>query len=149
MSPWLFTSAILEERPIDVFNHGNMQRDFTFVEDIAEGTVHVLDRIPTGSPTFSTDAPDPGSSYAPYKVYNIGNHQPVKLMSLIETIEDALGMKAKKNFLPMQPGDVLATCADVEDLIKDVGFAPKTSLDEGIEKWVKWYKGYLKTRTDA
>jgi UDP-glucuronate 4-epimerase len=142
MSPWLFTSAILEGRAIDVFNHGKMQRDFTFVEDIAEGTVRVLDRIPAGNPEFSTDAPDPGSSYAPYKVYNIGNHQPVELMTFIKTIEDALGQEAKKNFLPMQPGDVVATYADVEDLKRDVGFEPKTRLQDGIAKWVAWYQGY-------
>jgi UDP-glucuronate 4-epimerase len=142
MSPWLFTSAILEGRPIDVFNHGKMQRDFTFVEDIAEGTVRVLDRIPTGNPAFSTDTPDPGSSYAPYKVYNIGNHQPVELMTFIKTIEDALGQEAKKNFLPMQPGDVVATYADVEDLKRDVGFEPKTRLEEGAAKWVAWYQRY-------
>jgi UDP-glucuronate 4-epimerase len=142
MSPWLFTSAILEGRPIDVFNHGKMQRDFTFVEDIAEGTVRVLDRIPKGNTAFSTDAPDPGSSYAPYKVYNIGNHQPVELMTFIKTIENALGQEAKKNFLPMQPGDVVATYADVEDLKRDVGFEPKTRLEEGISKWVAWYREY-------
>jgi UDP-glucuronate 4-epimerase len=142
MSPWLFTSAILEGRPIDVFNHGKMQRDFTFVEDIAEGTVRVLDRIPTGNPAFSTDAPDPSSSYAPYKVYNIGNHQPVELMTFIKTIENALGQEAKKNLLPMQPGDVVATYADIEDLKRDVGFEPKTRLEEGVAKWVAWYQGY-------
>jgi UDP-glucuronate 4-epimerase len=143
MSPWLFTSAILEGRPIDVFNMGKMQRDFTFVDDIAEGTVRVLDRIPSGNPAFLTDEPDPGSSYAPYKVYNIGNHQPVELMTFIKTIEDALGQEARKNFLPMQPGDVVATYADVEDLRRDVGFEPKTTLTEGIAKWVKWYSGYF------
>lgn len=142
MSPWLFTSAILEGRPIDVFNFGKMQRDFTFVEDIAEGTVRVLDHIPAGNPVFSTDAPDPGSSYAPYKVYNIGNHQPVELMTFIKTIEDALGMEAIKNFLPMQPGDVVATYADVEDLKLDLGFAPKTPLANGIGQWVNWYRDH-------
>lgn len=142
MSPWLFTSAILEGRPIDVFNHGKMQRDFTFVDDIAEGTVQVLDRIPKGNPAFSTDAPDPGSSYAPYNVYNIGNHQPVELMTFIKTIENALGQEAKKNFLPMQPGDVVATYADVADLKRDVGFEPKVRLEEGISKWVAWYREY-------
>ena len=142
MSPWLFTSAILEGRPIDVFNHGKMQRDFTFVEDIAEGTVRVLDRIPSGNPAFSTDAPDPSSSYAPYKVYNIGNHQPIELMTFIKTIEDALGQEAKKNFLPMQPGDVIATYADVEDLKRDVDFEPKTPLTHGIARWAAWYRSY-------
>jgi UDP-glucuronate 4-epimerase len=144
MSPWLFTSAILDGHPIDVFNHGKMQRDFTFVEDIAEGTVRVLDRIPTGNPSFSTDAPDPGSSYAPYKVYNMGNHQPVKLMTFIKIIEDALGKKAKINFLPMQPGDVVATFADVQELKDDLNFSPKTELSDGIERWVYWYKNFHK-----
>lgn len=142
MSPWLFTSAILEGRPIDVFNHGKMQRDFTFIGDIAEGTVRVLDRIPTGNPSFSTDAPDPGSSNGPYKVYNIGNHQPVELTTFIKTIEDVLGQKAKMNFLPMQPGDVFATYADTEDLRRDTGFQPATSLSEGIAQWASWYSKY-------
>jgi UDP-glucuronate 4-epimerase len=144
MSPWLFTSAILEGRQIDVFNHGKMQRDFTFIEDIAEGTVRVLDRVPVGNPAFSTDTPDPGSSYAPYKVYNIGNHQPVELMTFIKAIEEALGQHANKNFLPMQPGDVVATYADVEDLKRDIGFEPKTSLAEGISQWASWYLEYKK-----
>lgn len=143
MSPWLFTSAIIEGRPIDVFNMGKMQRDFTFVDDIAEGTVRVLDNIPIGNSAFSTDEPDPGSSYAPYKVYNIGNHQPVELMTFIKTIENALGQEARKNFLPLQPGDVVATYADVEDLRRDVGFEPDTSLTEGIAKWVEWYIDYF------
>lgn len=142
MSPWLFTSAILDGRPIDVFNYGKMQRDFTFVDDIAEGTVRVLDRVPIPNPSFSTDTPDPGSSYAPYKVYNIGNHQPVELMDFIKIIENALEIEAEKNFLPMQPGDVVATYADVEDLKRDIGFEPVTSLEDGIEKWVKWYHDY-------
>jgi UDP-glucuronate 4-epimerase len=139
MSPWLFTSAILEGRPIDVFNHGRMRRDFTYIDDIAEGTVRVLDRIPKGDPAFSTDAPDPGSSHAPYKVYNIGNHQPVELMTFIGTIERVLGREAMKNFLPMQPGDVVATYADVEDLRRDVGYVPKTPLEDGIARWAAWY----------
>jgi UDP-glucuronate 4-epimerase len=145
MSPWLFTSAILEGRPIDVFNHGKMRRDFTFVDDIAEGTVHVLDRIPMSNPAFSTDAPDPGSSYAPYKVYNIGSHQPVELMTFIKTIEEVLGQEAKKNFIPMQPGDVIATYADVEDLKRDIGFEPKTPLEIGVVRWIEWYQNYLST----
>lgn len=143
MSPWLFTSAILEGRPIDVFNHGRMQRDFTFIDDIAEGTLRVLDRLPQPNPAFDTDVPDPGSSYAPYRVYNIGNHQPVELMTFIRTIEEALGREAQKNFLPMQPGDVVATYADVEDLKRDVGFEPKTPLAEGIARWVAWYRSYV------
>lgn len=143
MSPWLFTSAILEGRVIDVFNQGKMQRDFTFVEDIARGTVQVLDCIAQPNPRFSTDDPDAGSSYAPYKVYNIGSHQPIELMTFIEAIEDALGLKAKKNFLPMQRGDVVATHADIDDIRQDVGFEPRTSLDEGIGKWVVWYQNYV------
>lgn len=144
MSPWLFTSAILEGRTIDVFNQGKMRRDFTYVEDIAEGTVRVLNRIPTPNPDFNTDLPDPSSSYAPYKLYNIGNHEPIELMAFIETIEAALGKEAKKNFLPMQSGDVLATYADVDGLKTDIGFEPNTSLAEGIAKWVEWYQEYVK-----
>jgi UDP-glucuronate 4-epimerase len=140
MSPWLFTSAILEGRAIDVFNMGKMQRDFTYIDDIAEGTLRVLDKIATPNPAFTTDAPDPGSSYAPYRVYNIGNHQPVELMTFIQTIEAALGQEAKKNYLPMQPGDVVATYADIEDLKRDVGFEPKTKLADGIARWVDWYR---------
>lgn len=142
MSPWLFTSAILEGRPIDVFNHGKMQRDFTYVDDIAEGTVRTMDRIAAANPDFDSSRPDPGSSRAPYRVYNIGNHQPVELMSFIETIEKALGKEARKNFLPMQAGDVLSTYADVDDLRIDVGFAPKTPLDQGIARWVDWFREY-------
>lgn len=143
MSPWLFTSAILEGRAIDVFNHGKMKRDFTYIDDIAKGTVRVLDRIATTNPDFTTDAPDPGTSYAPYRVYNIGNHQPVELMTFIATIEKALGKEAKKNFLPMQPGDVVATYANTEDLKRDVGFEPKTELAVGIASWAKWYRSYV------
>jgi UDP-glucuronate 4-epimerase len=142
MSPWLFTSAILEGRAIDVFNHGKMQRDFTYIDDIAEGTVRALDKIATPNPDFCTDAPDPSSSYAPYRVYNIGNHTPVELMTFIKTIEEVVGQEAKKNFLPMQNGDVVATYADVEALKRDVGFEPKTDLAEGIANWVAWYRSY-------
>lgn len=144
MSAWLFTTAILEGRPIDVFNHGQMQRDFTFVDDIAEGTVRVLDRTATPNSDFDGDRPDPGSSRAPYRVYNIGNHQPVKLMDFIETIEKALGREAKKNLLPMQAGDVPATYADVDDLRRDVGFEPKTPLATGIARWTEWFCEYRK-----
>ena len=142
MAPWLFTSAILEGRPISVFNHGKMRRDFTFVGDIAEGTVRALDRVPTGDPNFSTDNPDPASSYAPYKLYNIGNHEPVDLMTFIKAIEEALGREAKKNFLPLQAGDVLATYADISELKRDVGFEPRTPLAEGIAQWAAWYREY-------
>ena len=139
MSPWLFSSAILEGRSIDVFNHGNMKRDFTYIDDIAEGTVRVLDRIAAPNPNFRSDRPDPGSSYAPYKVYNIGNHQPVALLDFIQTLEDELGRETKKNFLPMQAGDVVATYADVDDLKRDVDFAPTTTLKQGVKSWVEWY----------
>jgi UDP-glucuronate 4-epimerase len=142
MSPWLFTSAILEDRPIDVFNMGMMQRDFTYIDDIAEGTVRVLDRIAAPDPTYDNDRPDPSASYAPFKVYNIGNHEPVELMTFIGTIEKALGKEAKKNFLPMQNGDVVATYADVEELKRDVGFEPKTPLADGIARWAEWYRTY-------
>jgi UDP-glucuronate 4-epimerase len=144
MSPWLFTSAILEGRSIDVFNHGRMQRDFTYVGDIAEGTVKVMDHIALPNTGFDSSKPDPASSFSPYRIYNIGNHQPVELMTFIESIEKALGREAKKNFLPMQAGDVLATYADVEDLKRDVGFNPKTPLSEGIEHWAAWFCEYAK-----
>ena len=142
MSPWLFTSAILEDRPIDVFNHGRMRRDFTYVEDIAEGTVRVMDRIPQPNPGYDHAHGSPAESHAPYRVYNIGNHRPVELMSFIGTIEKALGKEAKKNYLPMQPGDVEATYADIEALTQAVGFEPKTPLEYGIGKWVEWYRTY-------
>jgi UDP-glucuronate 4-epimerase len=142
MAPWLFTRAILEAHPINVFNHGKMRRDFTFIDDIAEGTVRVLDRIATPKPGFDAQHPDPGSSLAPYRVYNIGNHQPVELLTFIETIERSLGHKAKKNLLPMQPGDVAATCADVSDLMRDTGFVPGTSLTDGIARWTAWFCDY-------
>jgi UDP-glucuronate 4-epimerase len=143
MSPWLFTSAILEGRTIDVFNHGKMQRDFTFIDDIADGTVCVLDRIAQPNPDFDTNAPNSASSYAPFKVYNIGNHTPVELMTFIHTIENALGKVAKKNYLPMQAGDVVATYADVSALNADTGFEPKTNLAQGIANWVTWYQAYI------
>ena len=142
MSPWLFSSAILEGRPIDVFNHGKMQRDFTYVGDIAEGTVRAMDHIAAPNPLFDGNHPDPGSSQAPYRVYNIGNNQPIELLTFIETLENALVQKARKNFLPMQAGDVLATYADIGDLRHDVGFEPKTSLAEGLANWAKWFREY-------
>lgn len=142
MSPWLFTSAILEGRPIDVFNHGKMRRDFTYIDDIAEGTVRALDLVAKPNAGFEPDVPDPGSSYAPYRIYNIGNNQPVELMDFIKTIESALGMEGKKNLLPMQAGDVVETYADVEALGRDIGFAPRTSLESGIFNWVTWFRKF-------
>jgi UDP-glucuronate 4-epimerase len=142
MSPSLFAGAILRGEPIDVFNQGKMQRDFTYIDDIVEGVVRVLDHIATPNPDFRTDAPDPSTSYAPYRLYNIGNHEPIELMTFIETIERAAGKPAMKNFLPMQAGDVVATYADVAALKDAVGFEPKTPLAEGIEKFVAWYRAY-------
>ncbi len=143
MSPWLFTSAILEGRPINVFNNGDLQRDFTFVEDIAEGTLRVLDSAPGSNPDFSTSSPDSASSNAPYRIYNIGSRQPINLLNFIEILEDTLGKQAIKNLLPMQPGDVISTCADIANLRRDFDFEPKTQLVEGVERWVKWYKSYI------
>ena len=142
MSPWLFTSAILEGRPIKVFNHGRMQRDFTFVDDIAKATVAVLDTIPTSDVSFDLQHPTPASSYAPFRVYNVGNERPVKLLHFIETLEKALGREAVKEFLPMQPGDIEVTRADVSALRAAVGFAPSTPIEEGIPQWVDWYRSY-------
>ena len=142
MSPSLFAGAILQGRPIDVFNQGQMQRDFTYIDDIVEGVVRVLDLVATPNSTFDRAAPDAASSDAPYRLYNIGNHQPVELMTFIQTIENAVGKSAIKNMLPMQAGDVVATYADIEDLRQAVGFAPQTPLSEGVEKFVQWYKTY-------
>ena len=142
MSPWLFTSAILEDRTSDVFNDGKMRHDFTYIDDITEGTVRVLDRVAPPDSAVSANAPEPGSSSAPYRVYNIGNHQPIELTIFIQTIESALGMEAKKNFLPMKSGDVVATYADVENLKNDVGFDPQIPLGEGIARWAAWYQSY-------
>ena len=142
MSPSLFTRAILEGRPIDVFNHGKMQRDFTYIDDIVEGVVRILDRIPMPNPSFDRSVPDAASSDAPYRLYNIGNDKPVELMTFIETIENAVGKKTVRNLLPMQAGDVVATHADIEDLRQAVGFAPHTPLKEGVEMFAAWFKAY-------
>jgi UDP-glucuronate 4-epimerase len=142
MALFLFTDAILNGRPIQVFNHGRMQRDFTYIDDIVEGVVRVMARRPAPNPDWSGERPDPGTSYAPYRIYNIGNNQPVPLGRFIETIEDVLGQPAKKEYLDMQPGDVPATYADVDDLAADVGFKPATDLRTGIERFIVWYKRY-------
>ncbi len=142
MALFLFTRAILEGKPIEVFNHGKMQRDFTYIDDIVEGIVRVLDKPPKPDPAWSGEHPDPGSSAAPYRLYNIGNHQPVDLLRFIEVLEQALGRTAEKHFLPLQPGDVPATCAEVDDLIQDVGFAPATPIETGIARFVEWYRGF-------
>ena len=146
MSPWLFSSAILEDRTINVFNFGKMQRDFTFIDDIAEGTIRALDHIPEGNPKFNTNYPDPGSSYAPYKIYNIGGQHPVELMEFIKILEDAFGKESRKIFMPIQAGDVVSTFANVKELQLDIGFTPNTSLKLGIHRWVNWYLNYLNKR---
>ncbi len=142
MALWLFTKAILAGESIDIFNNGQMRRDFTYIDDIVQGIIRVSDRIPSGNPDWSGKQPDPASSRAPYRIYNIGNNQPVELMHLIETLELALGTTAVKNFLPMQPGDVPATFADVDDLTRDVGFKPSTPIELGVERFVRWYREY-------
>ncbi len=144
MALFLFTKAILDGKPIDVFNHGKMQRDFTYVEDIVEGVVRALDRAPKPDAAWSGDKPDPSSSNAPYRLYNIGNNKPVELMRFIEVLEQTLGKKAEKRLLPLQAGDVPATYADVDDLMRDVGFKPSTTIEVGIARFVEWYREYYK-----
>lgn len=144
MALFLFTRAILEGRAIDVFNNGNMERDFTYIDDIVEGVVRVIDHVAAPNPAWSGDAPDAATSYCPWRVYNIGNNNKEKLMRYIEVLEDCLGKKAQKNFLPMQPGDVPATYADVTDLVETVGFQPATSIESGVCRFVEWYRQYYK-----
>ena len=142
MAYFSFTKAIVEGRPIDIYNHGNMMRDFTYIDDIIEGVVRVLDKPSTPNFLFDTSLPDPATSHAPYRIFNIGNNQPVQLMEFIETLESALGMKAEKILLPMQQGDVQATFADTLELDHWVGFKPNTSVPEGINRFVDWYRKY-------
>ena len=142
MALFLFTRAISEQKPIQVFNHGKMQRDFTYIDDIIEGVVRIMGRLPAQNPSWNGDNPDPGTSYARYKIYNIGNNNPVELMEFIAVIEKVLGREAKKVFLDLQPGDVIATYADIDDLTKDVGFKPSTPIDTGIRRFVEWFKEY-------
>jgi UDP-glucuronate 4-epimerase len=139
-----FTRAILAGQPIDVFNQGRMQRDFTYIDDIVEGIVRILDQTAQPNPAWDSARPDPATSLAPYRLYNIGNSNPVELLHLIEALERALGRTATKNFLPMQPGDVLATYADIDDLARDVGFRPSTPLDIGVERFVAWYRDFYR-----
>jgi UDP-glucuronate 4-epimerase len=146
MALFLFTKAILEGRPIDVFNHGRMKRDFTYVDDIVEGVVRTLDRVAAPDPAFDPLAPDPARSNVPYRVFNIGNHDPVELMAFVEAIEEALGRKAEKNFLPLQDGDVPATYADTAELNAWTGFAPATSVRDGVGRFVAWYREYYGIR---
>lgn len=144
MALFLFTKAILEGRPIDVFNHGKMRRDFTYIDDIVEGVIRTSDHTAQPNTDWTGAHPDPGTGAGPYRVYNIGNNEPVELMYLIETLEKCLGMTAAKNMLPMQMGDVPATYANVDDLIRDVGFKPATPIEVGIERFVNWYREYHK-----
>jgi len=144
MALFLFTRAMLNNEPIQVFNHGDMQRDFTYIDDIVEGVIRVMNRIPRADPDWSSDRPDPSSSCVPYRLYNIGNNQPVALMEFIHAIETALGKKAVIDYLPLQPGDVPATYADVADLMTDTGFKPSTPVREGIQKFVDWYREYYR-----
>lgn len=142
MALFLFTDAIIKGRPIEVFNHGKMQRDFTYIDDIVEGVIRVAARPAQPNPLWSGATPDPGSSFAPWRVYNIGNHSPVELLHFIRTIEEKLGCKAQLNLLPLQPGDVPETCADVADLMQDVGFQPATPIEIGISHFIDWYRNY-------
>ena len=142
MALFIFTKAILEGRPLDVFNQGRMKRDFTYIGDIAEGVVRVLDRVAAPDADWSSTAPDPATGAAPYRLYNIGNNNPVELMAFIRAIEDALGLEAELNLLPMQPGDAASTSADVDDLVRDVGFSPATPVEVGIDRFITWYREY-------
>jgi UDP-glucuronate 4-epimerase len=144
MAYFKFTQNILAGKPIDVFNNGNHQRDFTYIDDIVEGVVRVLDKLPEPNPDWSGDTPDSATSTAPYRLYNIGNNQPVELMHYIEVLEDCLGKKAVKNMLPMQPGDVQATYADVSELVKAIDYKPAMSVEEGMSRFVDWYMDYYR-----
>lgn len=143
MALFLFTKAILEGKPIDVYNFGKMRRDFTYIDDIVEGVIRTSDHTATANPAWNSDTPDSATSRAPYRLYNIGNNNPVELMHLIQTLEKVLGRPAEKNMMPIQPGDVPATYADVDALVADVGFTPETSIESGIERFVAWYKDYF------
>jgi UDP-glucuronate 4-epimerase len=149
MALFKFTKAILEGRPIDIFNHGNHSRDFTYVEDIVEGVVRAVDRVATPDPTYDTRHPDPSTSNAPWKVYNIGYGTPISLMRFVEILEEKLGRKAEKNMLPMQAGDVIATWADTSDLQADFGWTPTTSVEDGVSKFVDWYLDYYSIESPA
>ncbi|RLC31433.1 MAG: capsular biosynthesis protein CpsI [Deltaproteobacteria bacterium] len=142
MALFLFTKAIMENSPIKVFNHGRMQRDFTYIDDIVEGVIRIMGQLPDPNPAWSGMDPDPGTSYGPFKIYNIGNNNPVELIDFIKVIEKALGKDAEKEFLDLQPGDVPATYADIDDLMQAVGFQPETSIEEGIARFIEWYRSY-------
>lgn len=142
MAMWIFAKAIAAGEPIRLFNHGNMRRDFTYVDDVVESIVRLVDRAPAGNPNYSGDAPDPGSSAAPWRVYNIGNNDPVELLEVVRLLEEKIGKKAIRELVPMQPGDVPATFANVDDLMRDVGFKPATPIDVGIGRFIDWYRSY-------
>jgi UDP-glucuronate 4-epimerase len=142
MAMWLFTAAILAGKPIKLFNHGKMRRDFTYIDDVIEAVVRLVDHVPAGNPKWSGENPEPGSSAAPWRVYNIGNNNPVDLLDLVRHLEDAIGAKAKRELVPMQPGDVSATYAEVDDLVREVGFKPATPIADGIARFVEWYRRY-------
>ena len=144
MAYFLFTKAILADEPINVFNFGKMKRDFTYIDDIIEGVVRILDRIPEPDKNWKGDQPDPGTSYCPYRIYNIGNNRQETLLHFIEVLEECLGKKAKKKFLPIQPGDVPATFANVDDLVHDIDFKPQTPIEKGLQLFVDWYRSYYK-----
>ena len=144
MALFMFTKNILAGKPIDVFNYGDHKRDFTYIDDIVEGVIRTLDKVATPSPKWTGDNPDPGTSKAPWRVYNIGNNNPCMLLRYIEVLEDCLGKKAEKNLLPLQPGDVPYTYADTDDLARDVGYKPDTSVEDGIARFVEWYRDYYK-----
>ena len=144
MALFLFTKAILENRPIDVFNNGNMERDFTYIDDVVEGVYRIIDHLPGANPEWSGDAPDSATSYCPWRIFNIGNNRKEKLMRYIEVLEACLGQQAEKNFLPLQDGDVPVTFANVDDLVREIDFKPDTSIEEGIRRFVEWYREYYK-----
>lgn len=144
MALFIFTKAILEGNPIEVYNHGKMKRDFTYIDDIVEGITRLVPKVPTGNKSWNGTTPDAATSFAPYKLFNIGNNKPVELMRFIEVIEEKLGKKAIKNLMPLQTGDVPETFADVDDLMQEVGFKPATSIEDGIGKFIEWYKDYYK-----
>lgn len=148
MALFMFTRNILEGKPIDVFNHGHHKRDFTYVDDIVEGVVRATDRIAQPDPQWDSNAPDPATSNAPFRIYNIGNNRPVQLMRYIEVIEECLGRKAQRNYLPLQLGDVPETSANIDDLISDVGYRPATSVEEGVRKFVDWFRHYYGYKKD-
>jgi len=144
MALFLFTKSILARKSIDVFNHGKHSRGFTYIDDIVEGVIRVLDRIPVSNPNWSGAAPDPATSRAPHRLYNIGSDNPTELLRYIEVLEENLGRKAEKNLLPLQPGDVPDTYADVDDLVEDVGYAPTTPVETGVRRFVEWYREYYR-----